>query len=86
MNYVKKTWSNLPLWSKVTLSATLAWGLMVNGGNALVAKRELDKGYTPQEADEQIRSRFGQLYPRWYDQTTYATGTLGRKVVYAAFD
>ena len=90
MNYVKQSWRNLPVWARTTIGAAIltpiVWGSLVNVGNALVAKHELDKGYTPIQADEQIRTRFGQYYPRLWDEITYTVGTLGRQAVYNTFD
>ena len=82
MNYVRQAWNNAPKWTKVGLATGLAWGLLVNAGNVLVAKHEVDKGYKSVQSDENIRSRFGQIYPSWYDRATYTVGTPGRKIVY----
>ena len=85
MNYVKKTLNDLPRWAKVAVVGAvtgLALSVPVNVGNALKAQRELNKGYTPAQSDENMRHRFGQYLPAWYDKVHYTVGTPGREIIY----
>ena len=86
MNYAKQAWNNLPHWAKVVSSSALTMGVLINVGNGLIAKHELNKGYTAPQAEENLKGRLGQYLPYGYDQLTFSVGTPTRKLVYRIFD
>lgn len=70
------------VWSRAALITAGLYAMQISCGNAVVAKRYLNLGYTSDQAEAEMENRLGQSLPYYYDRFVFTAGKPVRHAIY----